>query len=331
MGLAARALVATVLVGMIAAGCGLDVVGVASIAADGGVMGPDGSTATRDAAPPEPDGEADTGTVTPPPPPPPGCECGLTVPEGWGLVAFAEDRSAGCAAGLEVVDRVTRPSAGPSACTCAACEIATRPSCNSGNFSASHNFGGTGVCNQTGNPRVTNGGNCQNYNGDVADFGRLVPPAPTGPSSCTAAGVANQSAAQAQPARVCAQVTASAGCACDPKLAPAYKACLRARGDQACPAAAPNKTLVGTSSVVACGPCPCDVTGATCSGSCTYFANQNCQGGTLSTLDSATCKAWGGGSYASYRWTGTANVTCAAGAPPAGTASLAGTETICCR
>ena len=215
-----------------AIGCGLDQTGTgpATSAAidDAGAPGDAGGLVDAAVAPPI--GDAAWPTTGPT-----GCACGLTVPAGFTEVAYEDGRAAACPSDMTAFDLVTGPTAGAGACTCAACVVTAMPSCASGDFSSDfdQNSSSNATCDTPAISHRCNDGACTAANGTYGEHGRAVPPPPSGTGTCAARGVANAGAVQWLPARACAETATR--CACDPSLAPAFHACLRAPGDVACP------------------------------------------------------------------------------------------------
>jgi hypothetical protein len=312
-----------VLAAGLAGGCALDLVGTASLLPGESDAGPtpDAGRSVADAPADAPADTADAAWPTGPAT----CTCGLSAASGFTLVAYAADRSAGCPSDMTQFDLVTGPTAGPGACACGACAVTATPSCSMGSFASDFDTSTSPACGTRAISHPCNNGACTPVPGTYGQHGRAVPPPPTGPGACTAPGVANQAAAQSAPVRACAE--SATRCACDPALSPAFHACMRAPGDVACPAQAPNKHLVGAGAAVTCGACGCTLA-ATCGGSITFYSDTNCTT-SLFTITDTACTLEGTGTYSSYLWQGKTSTSCTLG-PSAATAGLTAPSTICC-
>jgi hypothetical protein len=252
------------------------------------------------------------------------CACGPTPPDAsFTPVAFADDTSAACPAGLASRDLQADPVAAASACGCSTCALTTQPDCTSGTWSTVDDTAAMpGVCTKApGMPHQVNGGACLVRTATLSAYAQAQGPAPVG-GACDAPGAPTGTDIETTPVRVC-EATPGA-CACG-ALAP-FAACLQAAGDVACPPAAPHKHLVGTIPLASCTACPCTIA---CAGTGTFYADAACAMARAS-VSSTACTATGGGVYQSTRWMG-APATCSAGtAPPPVGATFKDAATICC-
>jgi predicted small secreted protein len=258
------------------------------------------------------------------------CACGVAPAAGFTPIAFTPDRSAGCPDALFATnDLVAEPSAGPSACACGTtCTLTSAPSCMNGTFTSKFDDNVGAPCATTSAVSHTgNGGDCTAFTGNLAQNGMALAIAPSA-GTCTIAGAPDQAAVTSKSVRAC--TPRGSTCACDPSLPTAFRTCLIARGDVACPSQAPTKHLAGSSVDLACGACPCKAT-ATCSNSAiTFYSDSSCQNQIVTVPDDA-CVSEGGGTYRSYRWHSTTSLpSCVAGSAPAPALSLVDLSTICC-
>lgn len=311
-------------------GCGIDVTGYADQAEAGVTPRGDADTAAETGtssgtgeggaltdAPSFSDAPAETG---------PACSC-PDAPTGWELVAYADDRSAGCGAGLRTDERVTAPNAGGDSCSCD-CQITASPSCNKGIFTSvkdSNGPSGPAQCNDPGTDHDAADGACQKENKTLVDHRRAVPPPPSGAGSCAAPGIQHPEKVTSTPVRVCAAATAGA-CVCD-QPSP-FRTCVRQAGDRTCPTGYTKKLSVGTAAGVTCGACGC-TTKFTCSGTINYYNDDKCQS-LAEAIDDQSCQKETANSFNSFKWVGKVNSTCTSQGASAPTPALADTETICC-
>jgi hypothetical protein len=320
-------------------GCGLDVIG---IALDAGASTP--FDATADAAPAGDDddvtdgdsgteidaGDAgateiiDAGDAGDGGAPTTGCQCALTPPPGWGLVAFATDRSAPCAGDLQTLDGIMDPVA-DGACTCGC--TAVLPTCTATTFSTRTDDNSTPRCDQASGVShdVSNG--CIKDNGTLGPHSQVIAPSPQG-GSCTAQASKDPGAVTSTPIRVCNPNAGGATCACGPGLGPGFTTCLATKGDQTCPAGTTKKHLVAATADVTCGGCTCTTT-KSCKATITWFSDNSCQN-SLVTIDSESCKSQPERDYSSIRYTLEPKASCIPSAAPPGTATLVDPSTVCC-
>lgn len=299
-------------------GCGLDVTGYADQAEAGIVTPQIDADITESGTSSGTGNEGGTLVDTSPT-----CSC-ATPPSGWELVAYANDRNTACGTGLKTDERVTGPTAGADACSCD-CQVKTTPSCNKGNFTSKRDSSGTAKCDDAASVTDANDGNCQRLSATLANHRQAVPPPPSGPGTCDAPAVQHPDKVTSAQVRVCAAKT-SASCVCNPNGS--FRTCVRKDGDQTCPTGYPSKHSVGTAAGVTCTACGCNVT-ATCSGTITFYSDQNCQTA-VEVIDDKSCQTETANSFSSLKWTGTPNATCNLTSASTPTGSLASPETICC-
>ncbi|MBX3232819.1 MAG: hypothetical protein KIT84_43875 [Labilithrix sp.] len=266
------------------------------------------------------------------------------VPAGYQLVALGP-RDAACPADFGApADVVETPSLDPGACTCS-CSVTQPPTCNaSPNAQIMSSFGPNGAaCLQ---PSATIPARCDG-SGFLGPFPanerRYVPVAATRTGgTCSRTAVKDDSKLKTVARRLCraSVVPQCDGKTCAPAVTP-YAACIATTGDvPECPAAWPERHLVGASASFGCtNDCGCSV-GGNCPtrGRVSYFASADCSGaaGIVFTANNACTATAGSGAaaYASHRYdpdppTG---VGCQpnGAAPPTGP-TLAQPTTVCCK
>lgn len=309
------------------AACGLEVVGTfqgsptPDAARDGGTGGAtDDASGGQDAAP-------DVPPVVDGPDACAGSTCGLDVPAGWSVVALAEVESP-CPAGFTAKDVVQNPVAPPEACACT-CDVSTKPSCTSATtVQTSYDDLNNAVCNSTQNaldaiPDAV----CHNVNLAPGKHEEFPSPPPSGTAACKATNKADKTQVTSTAARVCIPPTCGDVC----NAGAAYATCLVAPGDVACPGTGLTKHLVGASADVTCPACSCAASAAaTCTGKWTLYSDMNCKTA-QDTFAADTCASTSTNTVRSYRWTPDPIATSCTTTPAAGTATLLGTSTLCCK
>ena len=250
--------------------------------------------------------------------------CALPSPTaGWELALFSTSRADACPAGFDSTDPIESPLAGADACACAAC-VTTGTTCSTGSIPTKGDNGG-GACGSNTSTLDANGGACQNLGGNFStDALVLAPPAVKG--TCTAAASPVPGKVMTQPRRLCTQQASTcAAAACG--VPASMKACIAATGDVPCPSG--TKHLVGSDVSLACAPCGCSISSATCGGGMDFYSNQNCTGSTL-TLTAGACKATNASGFQSAKWKGLVASEVCATTPVAPTTSLQNMRTVCC-
>lgn len=320
-------LVVAVCTGSFVVACGFTDAGALDVSAEGGVgsNADHGGTAGADGASPADgssgsDGSTSTGVPVCNPP-----TCALpSAPAGWQLVLLGTSPADPCPTGFDSAEAIESPVAGANACACAAC-VKTGTNCSTGGIPTSYDSGG-GACGTNGAQHQTNNGLCRAQNGQFGTDARVdAPTAVLG--TCTSASSPVPANVASQPRRVCSPQTST--CTAAACAAPAsMTACLAAPGDVACPSG--TKHLVGSDVAVACPACGCSITSATCGGTLAFYPSSNCAG-TPVTLDVGVCKATGGASFVSTKWTPVIASEVCATTPAAPTSvTLTGPQTICC-
>jgi hypothetical protein len=272
----------------------------------------------------------------------------LPLPVGWTLVAFAafatgSDAGApACPTGLDSASDVGEgPAARPDTCECASCTVTAPNACTG---AITHEFSPpAGMCETAGAPHANNPpGTCLTdlYTGARdGNKEKLTLPAPTGGACAASAPVAHDDRVTfASRSRVCDDTARCSGGTCDARVPAPFVACIAspkqaADEDRDCPAAFPQKHLVGTGAAFTCpSTCTCGVN-RSCSGSVTFYANADCSGGAKLVPADGTCRQPNFvGAYLSYRATTTPATTCtASGSSTATNARVTAARTICCR
>ena len=113
------------------------------------------------------------------------------------------------------------------------------------------------------------------------------------------------------------------------------KKCIAQQGDVACPAGFGNKTLVGTGANAKCDVCPDCKADVQCTGTLSFFTNQQCTSGQIDMTADSQCvnrpvNSGGVGSVA-YKYKGSVkSATCTPTGDTKGATVLEGQTTICC-
>jgi hypothetical protein len=200
-------------------------------------------------------------------------------------------------------DVVTNPVASDGACTCE-CNVTQDPDCGTGQIFRYLDNYSTATCNTPATTFVGNSGGCTQTS-LYLNYAHYEVNAP--PASCV-------------------------GAICD-----GGAVCVASDGDVDCPAGFPTKTLVGGSATATCGACgaTCLATG-TCSGTLSFFTDQQCTTGQVDFAADGQCKANVASTttpYYSYSYAGKLVSSACAGQPPTSTAtaSLDKPVTVCCK
>jgi hypothetical protein len=256
--------------------------------------------------------------------------CGFDVPAGWSLVLFARSAATQCPAGFVTESAVTNAAAAAGACTCSpsSCTVTSTPSCDDGVVATKLDSAAAPTCNQSGINLDLNEGKCTKLNASLGKHASIAAPSPKGTGACKAAAVPNPAAVTATEVRVC--TSDSCATVCGEAPASGLERCLIASGDQACPADAPKKTVIGTKASLACGDCATCAVTASCSGTISFYSDESCNS-VLRTFTSNVC-ADGDTPVRSFKWTGAAkDVSCVPSGPPAPKVDLEEQRTVCCK
>jgi hypothetical protein len=296
---------------------------------DAGTPGADGATAADGAS------NTDGGTG--------GCATASAacIPAGWSLVAFADSPQTTCPAGFGAspVDLVGGVSAEGEACTCT-CSVTTQPSCVTGPIGITYDINGSKTC-ATPFQSLANanpgGCNTDNFHGQITDGYdiKLTAPGPTG-GACTGTVTKDDgSLTIGEHGRECGLDGACPGGTCAQSITAPFMACIAHDGDVACPAGAfPVAHHLGTDAAFDCpATCSCSLTATCTNGAVTYYGDPQCGGpAPLVNQANGNCASQGGKNqtYGSYKYTATTNASCAPGAAPTGSVTLAGERTMCC-
>jgi hypothetical protein len=204
--------------------------------------------------------------------------------------------------------------------------VTTGTSCSTGAIPTAYDNGG-GACGTSGAQHQTNGGACRNQSGTFGQDARVdAPTAVVGTCTSAASGIPANVVSQAR--RVCTlQASSCSDRACN--VPPSMQACVASPGDVACPAATPTKHLVGADVALACPPCGCTITSATCAGTLEFYPQQSCAGSPVA-LPVGVCKATGGASFLSTKWKPLIAAELCATVPVAPTPTLTAAWTVCC-
>lgn len=328
---------------VLAAACGVEVVGVApedggallaepdaSALLDGGAVDGDGEPRSSDGmasdvmvldgAPVDAahDGGIDASSCDR------SCAALTLAQSGFAPVAFGDGP---CPSGFDSADVVEGPLAQVGSCGCGAC-TATGASCGASSFQTRTGSGSQCSTGSTSN-HTTNGGNCQDINGGFGgDYSVLLLQPPTAVGTCQAAGEVIPAKIDKTARRLCTRRGGTCAAAiCD--LPTSLVACLVTDGDVACPGSAPNKHLVGADVTATCAACGC-TPNATCNGTFAAFSGTSC-GGTQKVTLTNTCTLVNQATFNSYRLTQTVGQTCT-NVTPASKAdvSLTVPRTVCC-
>ena len=258
-------------------------------------------------------------------------ECVPAAPPGFTLVGLAQGARPACPTGyVGPSDLLVDPSLGPFTCTCA-CGVGGAPSCTTGTLALKDAC--TGLLNL-----AANGGACGNHSFTDTTHS-LEPLGPTG-GSCVAASQAIPPPAGTN-GRSCAPLGSGAGCSagdvCVARPAAPYAVCIANPAAASCPSAYPTTHAAGTglaSDTRGCASCgACAAPTATCTNASMIFYKDPLCSGLLGTLPAdGACDPTNWSAFA-YRYSATVtSVACAAptAGTPAGSATLASPETLCC-
>lgn len=301
---------------------------------DAGPLAPDGSNAA-DAS--SVLGDVDATTVD---------ACGTSscevLPDGFQLVALGAV-DVPCPSGFtQPFDAVEQPSLDPGACTCG-CNVTQQPACNVGGgntISLLYGAAGSGTCPSMGQD-VPTGCSTAGFLGPFIAYERqyVAPSATLAGGACNASATKDDTKLKTLRVRVCqaSVIPQCDGKICPPSPAP-FASCVAASGALACPAAWPQRHVVGASASFTCGAgCTCAVAGqCNATGTLSYFASGNCSGTAELTYPvNGACNATGGSNvaYASHRYDPAppTNVRCQSTGASTPSPALAQETTICCK
>ncbi len=275
-------------------------------------------------------GKVDSGIETGPIPDGSNCgACGAPAPPGFHYVRYAEDRNGACPSGTTTIDVVSNLSDSVACkCTC----TANTPDCSLGNLTRSSDFDpNNATCNQTGTTLTASAPNCTPFNNFTIQLGNHIkvnPPVIQG--TCTTEAKPDLSGIKATQGRVCDAPAECSGIVCG-----GPKKCIAQQGDVACPAGFGNKTLVGTGANAKCEACPDCKADVQCTGTLSFFTNQQCTTGQIDMTADSQCVNRpvnsGGVGYVAYKYKGSVkSATCTPTGDTKGATVLEGQTTICC-
>lgn len=258
----------------------------------------------------------------------------VTVPQGWTLVAYDNNRDTCPSSFPGSKDIVIAPTSNGCSCNC---QTTSQGSCGgSANvtvYTGGSCSGDAGTANVNMTSQCTQSSALNNIGS--ARLGSLNPISPTcgaGSSQKSSTSDGRLCSPQSPPActggGVCAGSTSGSG----------YSVCLMQAGDVSCPGNGyDSKRLVGdsvASDTRTCGPCTCTPQAPSCSGAeIDFYAGGSCGGDAGVTIKPNNNCTSVSGSYGSYKWSGiSSNGSCQASNPSVtGTLTLANVTTVCCR
>lgn len=251
-----------------------------------------------------------------------------SIPNGFALVRLGEGKGS-CPSGWGSSDVVTNPTVSDGACTCD-CGITQQPTCDTGDIYRGYDDYTTATCGTAGATFPANQGACS-QTGQAINLNHVHyavdPPLPSG-GACSYQAKVDETKLGSTAATLCAPPQSCAADACVGQV------CIAGDGDQTCPSAFPNKTLVGTSATADCSDCGTCTVGGTCTGKMAFFTDTNCTTGEDDFTADAVCRsttASGTSYYYSYMFTGSlVSATCGTATSTA-TPGLDGKKTICCQ
>lgn len=248
------------------------------------------------------------------------------IDPGWTPVGYVEGT---CPKGWGSLDFVTNPTLG-TACACG-CSVTTQPTCDVGTCPIT---AGTSPSCSLGTINLNfNGGNCVSFpQVTLAPFQKIVPLALAG-GACTA--TANPAGVATTAARLCAPPDCgTAASLCSSGAPNGIATCVTSSGDLACPGAYPVRHVVGVSAAAACNStCTCKVGGTCTSPKVTFYSDTQCTNLVVTNDATGTCAAdvASGMQVHAAKCAATVAATCNPSGAAAGTVSLVGVRTVCCR
>jgi hypothetical protein len=266
---------------------------------------------------------------------------------GWDFVPFNAMSQSGCPAPLKAHDVDIDPVnlSSPAVCNCA-CDVATPPTCETGNITSSYG-NGVNACTMPAMAIAANGGGCNAQSLTVEPFVMSAQPPPTGGTCAPMSSTTVPPVGGGNGEYCTGETTFGAGCSAGQVCAllpPGFTACIHHGGaNMACTTPGyVSQVAVGTvmDNRGCTGNCTCGGgPTATCTpGSWDFYASPDCSGavGAVITTNGTCAPPSATGTFMSNRFTSTptaGTVTC--GAPtaspmPSGNATLAGADTLCC-
>jgi hypothetical protein len=264
---------------------------------------------------------------------PPACgdaaACLPTVPSGWQITGLLSSPMASCPANFNQADQIKDLSATGCQCACtdqgdASCGGSIVTYTNQGALTCTDKD--AGVLPGDGGCVANNGGGLNN-----ASVGASTPPL----QGIKCASIRTADAGfDSVPVRLC-EPTCQADF-CGQLQAASATPCIVSPGDVQCPAGFSQRTLIATSASVACASCPqCAGPSATCTGTVSFYGDNQCSNLGYSVVADGKCHGQSGNdAWQSLSETTTlpSSPHCAAQAnDPGGDAGPIGAKTLCCR
>lgn len=253
-----------------------------------------------------------------------------TIPQGFRPVRLG-NANAACPSGWVTADGFTNPAASDNACTCS-CNVTQDPDCSTGKIFRALDNTTSPTCGTAATTLNANGSTCTLIGGTLYfSYPHYLadPPPPSG-GACQYDAQLDKGKLSGTPARLCAPPQSCQGEICD-----GGAVCIATDGDQACPGDFPTKTVVGDAVTGSCGSCgACSPTG-TCSGTISFFTDQQCSLGQTDVAADGVCKAntvSGASGFQAFTWKGSlAKATCAGTPSSTATPALDKPVTVCCK
>lgn len=326
------------LAGMI--GCGINALGTAEPAADGGASSSTSSSSSSSSSSGGATGDASVvdADIDAADAEPPLATC-KDLPASWGLVAYVTGTDP-CPAGFAggTTELADGPKTRADTCTCA-CALTAQPTCGRGSAGATYDNDNSGGCALTSsygwNPAANGGCSTDMWPGPytTSHDWKFSAPSRSGGTCATAADKHVDRLDFTTIGRACVP---TAGCEGAPAVAAPAKRCIMSAGDVACPTGSfTNRTVMGKTFAVTCaaGNCGCAVQGTCANGAMTFYTGANCTGTAFSIAANGTCQASTANnvSVVSYKYTATVNgAGCTTSGTASATASTTAVSTICC-
>lgn len=258
--------------------------------------------------------------------------CVQSLPAGWALAAFEENRNDPCPALYETHDVVASPTAMAGACSCKCAFGSPQPTCTKGQLATF--FGGNNKCDQTGLVLDVNGSGCTSLGGSGnLDNVFSATPLPATQLTCSVSTAPNPAKVLSVGQRLCAAPAACAEDVCNGVVDAGFKACIYRDGDVSCPAGWNTRTLVGDDTSLACSQC----VGCVATASCTaekikFFSDGQCKTQIANLDATGACVASNGMNVSAFEYTATiTNATCAPSNASTATVDLKAPRTVCCK